>query len=141
VLAWASTHFSPATLAASWVQYNSGEKRFQEQFYNSFIPCRNYKNFIIAHLLAELLKTNLSWTLKKTIFEWYNILFALLSFAFALKLNFSYSSLSSIGLSYGRITNKPAVQFILNTRSSSTTAKVCFLNMALVSVISTNWNK
>jgi len=38
----------------------SGEKRFQEQSYNPFIPSRNYKNFITAYLSAELLKANLS---------------------------------------------------------------------------------
>jgi len=54
----------PVTLAEKLVryEYDSGEKRFQEQYYNPFISSKNYKNFIIiiAYLSAKLLKTNLN---------------------------------------------------------------------------------
>jgi len=93
VLAWATPHLPPITLAANLVryEYDSGEKRFQEQLQHIYSKQKLYKAFITAYLSTKLLQTNLSlsWILKKTnICDTVKFLFVAFTFAFTLKSDF-----------------------------------------------------
>jgi len=90
VLAWASPHLPPVTLAASLVQYeyDSGEKRFQEQLQPIYSK-QELKKFYYCISFGQTYenKLELELNLKKTNFcDAVKFLFVSFFYTFALKL-------------------------------------------------------